>query len=294
MAERVAFLCLGTMGYPMAGHQARAGHEVTVYNRTAAVAERFLAEHREHRVWAEPTPAAAARDADFAFVCTGNDADVREVFLGPEGALPAAREGALLVDHTTASADLARELAAAARQRGVAFLDAPVSGGEDGARRGALTVMAGGDEAAFARARPFLDCYARKAERLGPAGSGQLAKMVNQICIAGLVEALSEGLHFAERAGLDPRRVVDVISKGAAQSWQMDHRAETMIEGRFDFGFAVDWMRKDLAIALAEAERNGAELPVTRLVNELYGEVQARGGGRLDTSSLITRLRAEG
>jgi 3-hydroxyisobutyrate dehydrogenase-like beta-hydroxyacid dehydrogenase len=286
--ERVAFLCLGTMGFPMAGHLAKAGHEVTVWNRTAAKAERWTLEHGGHRA---ATPAAAARAADCILLCAGDDDDVRDVVLGAEGALAGCARGALLVDHTTTSAELARDLAAAARAVSVGFLDVPVSGGEDGAQRGALTLMAGGSEADFARARPLLEVYARRCVRLGDAGAGQLTKMVNQICIAGLVEGLAEGLAFAERAGLDAKRVVEVISQGAAQSWQMDQRAETMLEDRFDFGFAVDWMRKDLAIALAEARRNGARLPVAALVDQLYAELQAGGGGRLDTSSLIRRLR---
>ncbi len=288
--ERVAFLCLGTMGAPMAGHLAKAGHPVTVWNRTVAKAEAWVAEHGGSRA---ATPADAARGADCVLLCAGNDDDVRQVVLGAEGALAGARSGALLVDHTTTSAELARELAAAARARDVAFLDAPVSGGEDGARRGALTVMVGGDATDFQRARPLLERYARRCVRMGEAGAGQLTKMVNQICIAGVLQGLSEGLDFARRAGLDARRVVDVISQGAAQSWQMDNRAETMLENRFDFGFAVDWMRKDLAIALAEAERIGATLALARLVDGFYAEVQAAGGGRLDTSSLITRLQRE-
>jgi len=286
--ERVAFLCLGTMGFPMAGHLAKAGHPVTVWNRTAEKAERWVAEHGGARA---DTPAAAARAADFVLLCAGDDDDVRQVVLGAEGALAGCASGALLIDHTTTSAELARELAAAARAAGVGFLDVPVSGGEDGARRGALTLMAGGSEADFARARPLLAVYARRCVRLGDAGAGQLTKMVNQICIAGLLEGLAEGLAFAGLAGLDARRVVEVISQGAAQSWQMDHRAGAMLDDRFDFGFAVDWMRKDLAIALAEARRNGARLPVAALVDQLYAELQAQGGGRLDTSSLIRRLR---
>ncbi len=288
---RAAFLCLGTMGRPMAGHLAKAdavAAPLTVWNRSAGKAERFA---REEGGRLAATPAEAARGADCVLLCAGDDPDVRQVVLGEDGALAGCAPGALLVDHTTTSADLARELAAAAADRGVGFLDAPVSGGEDGARRGALTVMVGGAAADFERARPLLQVYARRCVHLGEAGSGQLAKMVNQICIAGLLEGLAEGLAFAERAGLDPRRVVEVISQGAAQSWQMDHRAATMIEDRFEFGFAVDWMRKDLGIALAEARRNGARLPVAALVDQLYAELQAAGGGRLDTSSLIRRLR---
>jgi 3-hydroxyisobutyrate dehydrogenase-like beta-hydroxyacid dehydrogenase len=285
--EQVAFLCLGRMGYPMAGHLARAGHPIRVYNRTAARAEAFV---REQGGRAAATPAEAARGAGVVLVCTGNDDDLRQVVAGPEGALAGMERGALLVDHTTASARLACELAASAGAAGVGFVDAPVSGGEEGARQGALTVMAGGEPAAFARARPVLERYARSVVHMGPAGAGQLTKMVNQICIAGVLEGLSEGLAFARRAGLDPQRVVEVISKGAAQSWQMDRRAPTMIEGRFDFGFAVDWMRKDLAMALDEARRNGARLPLAALVDQLYAEVQRRGGGRFDTSSLIMLL----
>jgi 3-hydroxyisobutyrate dehydrogenase-like beta-hydroxyacid dehydrogenase len=272
----------------MAGHLVRAGHEVTVWNRTAERGRRFVAEHGGRLA---ATPAEAARGASFVFACTGDDAAVRAIFLGEQGALGGAAPGAALVDHTSASAEVAREVAGAAAARGLDFLDAPVSGGEDGARRGVLTVMAGGDETAFERVRPLLAAYAEKAVWMGPSGAGQLTKMVNQICIAGLLQALSEGLHFAERAGLDARRVVEVISKGAASSWQMDHRAASMLEGRFDFGFAVEWMRKDLGIALGEARRSGARLPVTALVDQLYAEVAMRGGERLDTSSLITLLR---
>ncbi len=288
MAERVAWQCLGAMGGPMAGHLQAAGHEVTVYNRTRDKAEEWL---REYDGGLAPTPAEAAEGADFVFACSGNDDDLRAVTLAPNGAFEALGAGAVFVDHTTVSARLARELDSAAKQRDAGFLDAPVSGGEEGARNGVLTVMAGGEAETFERVRPLLDCYARDATLLGPAGSGQLTKMVNQICIAGVVAGLSEGIAFAERVGIDPTRVVDVISKGAAQSWQMDRRAPTMIEDRFDFGFAVDWMRKDLAIAMEEAERNGARLPVAKLVDGLYEAVQGRGGGRLDTSSLITLLR---
>jgi 3-hydroxyisobutyrate dehydrogenase len=286
----VAFLCLGAMGAPMAGHLARAGHAVAVYNRTASRAEAWVAEHGGRRA---ATPAAAAEGARFVFACTGADPDLRAITLGEAGAFRALAPGAVFVDHTTASAALARELAAAAAARGAAFLDAPVSGGQDGARRGTLTVMAGGDPAALDRARPLLAAFAKHVTWMGPAGAGQLTKLVNQICLAGLIESLAEGLAFAERAGLEPRRVVEVISKGAAQSWQMDHRAETMLEGRFDFGFAVDWMRKDLALALAEAAACGAELPVAKLVDGFYAELQRAGGGRLDTSSLVTRLRGK-
>ncbi len=288
MSERAAFLCLGTMGAPMAGHLASAGHAVAVWNRTVSRAAAFVAHHGGRHA---ASPADAARGARFVFACTGADDDLRALTLGDEGAFAGMERGSVFVDHTTASAEVARELAAHAAERGVAFLDAPVSGGADGARRGALTVMAGGDSDAFARAEPLIGCYAARAVWMGPSGAGQLTKMVNQVCIAGLLQGLSEGLAFAERAGLDPARVVDVISKGAAQSWQMDHRAASMSAGRFDFGFAVDWMRKDLAIALAEARRNGSRLPVAALVDQLYAAVQARGGGRWDTSSLITLLR---
>ena len=288
MNQRVAFLCLGTMGYPMAGHLARAGHEVTVYNRTAAKADAWMAEFGG-RIAA--TPREAVLGIDFAFLCSGNDDDVRSVVTGESGALAGLREGGVLVDHTTGSAELARELSVAAEQRGVGFLDAPVSGGEGGARSGALTIMVGGSQSVFERVEPLLACYAKKTLLMGAAGSGQLTKMVNQICIAGLIQSLSEGLHFAVKSGLDARRAVEVISQGAAQSWQMDHRFETMLDGVFDFGFAVDWMRKDLGIALAEAERVGATLEVAALVDRFYAEVQAAGGERSDTSSLITRLR---
>jgi 3-hydroxyisobutyrate dehydrogenase-like beta-hydroxyacid dehydrogenase len=276
------------MGAPMAGHLVRAGCEVVVYNRTAARAEAWV---REHGGRSAPTPAAAAEGARFVFACTGADADLRAITTGPAGAFETLAPGAVFVDHTTASPQLARELAAAAEGRGARFLDAPVSGGTDGAKRGALTVMVGGDADALERTRPLLDAFARNVTWMGPSGAGQLTKLVNQICLAGLIESLAEGLAFAERAGLDPQRVVEVISKGAAQSWQMDHRAASMLEGRFDFGFAVDWMRKDLALALAEAARCGAELPVARLVDGFYAELQRSGGGRLDTSSLVTRLR---
>jgi 3-hydroxyisobutyrate dehydrogenase-like beta-hydroxyacid dehydrogenase len=282
----------------MAGHLARAGHPLAVWNRTREKADAFVAAHgtasgaagAAARVRAAATPADAARGAAVVFCCTGEDAALRETVLGADGAFLGMSPGAVFVDHTTASAEIARTLADEAKARGLDFLDAPVSGGEDGAKRGALTIMAGGDEAAFARVRPVLAAYAKKAEWMGPAGAGQLTKMVNQICIAGLVEALAEGLSFARRAGLDPAQVVDVISQGAAQSWQMENRAATMIEGRFDFGFAVDWMRKDLGLVLGEARRNGARLPVAALVDQLYAAVQARGGGRWDTSSLLTLL----
>ena len=289
MSARVAFLGLGTMGAPMAGHLARAGHRVALYNRTAAKAQDLA---RELGARAAASPAEAAEGCEFVFACVGADADVREVATGPRGAFGGMGRGALFVDHPTASPALARELDAAARERGLGFLDAPVSGGQQGAERGELTVMAGGEERDFERVRPVLAAYAKTAKRLGPAGSGQLAKLVNQICIAGLVEALAEGLHFARAAGLDPRAVVEVISQGAARSWQMEHRHETMLAGRYDHGFAVRWMRKDLALALDEARRNGAQLPVTALVDQLYAEVEALGGSRWDTSSLLARLEA--
>jgi len=289
MSEKIAFIGLGVMGYPMAGHLAKAGHPVTVFNRTQAKAGQWAQAHAGQ--WAA-TPAQAAAGAAFVFACVGNDDDLRQVTTGPDGAFEGMREGAIFVDHTTASARVARELAAAAQAKGLAFLDAPVSGGQSGAENGILTVMVGGEEASFEKAKPFISAYARSVKRLGPVGSGQLAKMVNQICIAGLVQGLAEGLHFARAAGLDPTAVVEVISKGAAQSWQMDNRSATMIDGRFDHGFAVDWMRKDLAIALDEARRNGAHLPVTALVDQFYAEVQSMGGKRWDTSSLIARLEA--
>jgi 3-hydroxyisobutyrate dehydrogenase-like beta-hydroxyacid dehydrogenase len=274
----------------MAGHLADAGYEVTVYNRSNAPRARWLAAHTGR---AAATPSEAADGADFVLACTGNDDDLRAITLGSGGAFETLGAGALFIDHTTASAEIARELAAAAAARGAAMLDAPISGGQSGAENGQLTVMLGGEERDYARAIPLLDCYAAKHALLGPAGAGQLTKMVNQICIAGLLQGLSEGLHFATRAGLEIDRVVSVLSKGAAQSWQMDHRASTMARGEFDFGFAVEWMRKDLAIALDEARRNGAELPVAELVDRFYAEIAAAGGARLDTSSLITRLGAE-
>ena len=289
MAERVAFIGLGVMGGPMAGHLARRGHQVAVYNRTASKATRWVEQHGGR---AAASPAAAADGAAAVFVCVGNDDDVRAVTTAPDGALHGMRDGAVLVDHTTTSATLARELAAAARARHLGFVDAPVSGGQAGAKNGTLTVMCGGEPADYARAEPLMACYGRMVKLLGPTGSGQLAKMVNQICIAGLVEGLAEALHFATRAGLDAAAVMEVLSKGAAQSWQMENRYRSMLEGRYDFGFAVDWMRKDLAIVFDEARRNGAHLPVTALVDQLYAEVQALGGGRWDTSSLMARLES--
>ncbi len=285
--SRVAFIGLGVMGYPMAGHLRKAGHEVTVYNRTQAKAENWVAAHGG--AFAK-TPKEAAAGAEFVFACVGNDDDLREVTVGAEGAFRGMEKGAIFVDHTTASAAVARELFAVAEAQGFAFVDAPVSGGQAGAENGVLTVMAGGEAAAFDRAAPVIDAYARMARLIGPSGAGQLTKMVNQICIAGLVEGLAEGLHFAKQAGLDAEAVIETISKGAAQSWQMENRYKTMIEGSFDFGFAVDWMRKDLAICLDEARQNGAHLPVTALVDQFYSEVQAMGGKRWDTSSLIARL----
>jgi 3-hydroxyisobutyrate dehydrogenase len=288
MSNKVAFIGLGVMGYPMAGYLAKAGHAVTVFNRTAAKAERWAAEFGGATA---PSPAAAADGADFVFSCVGNDEDLRSITVGEDGAFASMKTDAVFVDHTTTSAEVARELHAEATQLGFSFVDAPVSGGQAGAENGQLTVMIGGDEDAVARAAPLIDCYARMQARLGDAGSGQLAKMVNQICIAGLVQGLAEALNFAERAGLQAQAVVDVISKGAAQSWQMDNRAGTMIAGKFDYGFAVEWMRKDLGYVLGEARRNGAHLPVTALVDQFYSEVQALGGNRWDTSSLIVPLR---
>ncbi|QPC44824.1 NAD(P)-dependent oxidoreductase [Kaustia mangrovi] len=287
MGERVAWIGLGVMGYPMAGYLQKAGHEVTVYNRTGAKAEKWAAEHDGKHA---PTPKEAVKDADFVFACVGNDDDLREVVIGSDGAFHGMKKGAVFVDHTTASANVARELHAKGAELGIAFIDAPVSGGQAGAENGVLTVMVGGDEDAYARAEPLIDCYARMCRLLGPSGAGQLTKMVNQICIAGLVQGLSEGIHFGKKAGLDMAAVIDVISKGAAQSWQMENRYETMIDGEFDFGFAVDWMRKDLDICLAEARRTGAHLPVAALVDQFYSEVQKMGGNRWDTSSLIALL----
>jgi 3-hydroxyisobutyrate dehydrogenase len=285
---RIAFIGLGVMGYPMAGHLAKAGHAVTVYNRTAAKARQWVAAHGGmHR----DTPAAAAAEAEIVCSCVGNDDDLRAVTLGGTGAFAGMRPDAILIDHTTASAEVARELDAVARQKGLRFLDAPVSGGEAGAVNGKLTVMVGGDPAAFAEAEKVMAAYGRAVTLMGPVGSGQLTKMVNQICIAGAVQGLAEGLQFAVKAGLDAGKVVEVISKGAAQSWQMDNRAATMVAGKFDYGFAVDWMRKDLAICFAEARRNGSALPVAALVDQFYARIQTRGGRRWDTSSLIDLLQ---
>jgi 3-hydroxyisobutyrate dehydrogenase-like beta-hydroxyacid dehydrogenase len=284
---RVSFVGLGVMGYPMAGHLARSGYEVTVYNRTAAKAESWCAEYRGHRA---ASPAEAAKDAEITFCCVGNDDDVRDVILGEHGILRGAASGAVIVDHTTASAVVARDVAAAARDGGVDFLDAPLSGGQAGAENGQLTIMVGGDKTVFERVLPVMRSYSKACARIGPVGSGQLAKMVNQICIAGVVQGLSEGLHFAKRAGLDVEAVIGAISKGAAQSWQMENRWQTMVNDEFEFGFAVQWMRKDLKIALQEAQRNGARLEMTALVDGFYAEVEELGGSRWDTSSLIRRL----
>ena len=282
---KVAFIGLGRMGFPMAGHLARAGHQVTVFNRNAARAQEWRGTHTGE---VAGTIAEAAADRDIVFSCVGDDPDIRAV---ASAAFPAMRKGAIFVDHTTGSAALAEELAREAAKACLAFVDAPVSGGEAGAQKGQLTVMCGGDETAYAKAEPVIRAYAKMVSRLGPAGAGQKTKMVNQICIAGVVQGLSEAIHFAKHAGLDPLAVVDVISKGAAQSWQMENRAATMNEGKFDFGFAVEWMRKDLRIALAEARANGAQLPVTALVDQFYADVERLGGKRWDTSSLIARLK---
>jgi 3-hydroxyisobutyrate dehydrogenase-like beta-hydroxyacid dehydrogenase len=284
MSMKVAFLGLGVMGFPMAGHLKARGYDVTVYNRTAAKAEAWA---QKHGGQSAGTPAEAARGADVVAMCVGNDRDLAEV---AAAALDGMKKGAILIDHTTASADAARRIFAEAKARGIDFIDAPVSGGQAGAEGGKLTIMCGGEAGAFERARPVMDSYGKAVTLMGGAGAGQLTKMVNQICIAGLVQALSEGIAFAEKAGLDPKLVIDVISKGAAQSWQMESRGKTMVERKFDFGFAVDWMRKDLGICLDEARRNGARLPVTAIVDQFYGDVQKAGGSRWDTSSLITRL----
>jgi 3-hydroxyisobutyrate dehydrogenase len=286
--SKVAWIGLGVMGYPLAGHlKMRGHHDVVVFNRTRKRADTWVAEFGGT---AAPTPAAAARDADFIFTCVGNDDDLREVTLGPDGAFSALKQGAVAIDNTTSSAEIARELQAAAKQRGAGFLDAPVSGGQSGAESGTLTVMVGGDEVDFRKAEPVIRAYARAVTLIGPPGSGQLTKMVNQICIGGLIQGLAEALHFAKRAGLDIEKVIDTISKGAAQSWQMENRWKTMVKGQFDFGFAVDLVRKDFVLVFAEARRNGAELPVTALVDQFYAEVQAIGGNRWDTSSLIALL----
>lgn len=285
---KVAFIGLGVMGYPMAGHlKTKGGHEVAVFNRTAEKAHKWAEEHGGR---AAATPREAAEGAEFVFTCVGNDDDLRSVVYGPDGALAGMSAGATLIDNTTASAEVAREIEARAKEAGVRFLDAPVSGGQAGAENGVLTVMVGGDEASFEAARPVIDAYARMVGLMGPAGSGQLAKMMNQICIAGLVQGLSEAVAFGRKSGLDVAKVVEVISKGAAGSWQMENRHKTMIEGRYDFGFAVEWMRKDLGICLDEAKRAGVSLPVTALVDQFYAEVVQMGGRRWDTSSLLARL----
>jgi 3-hydroxyisobutyrate dehydrogenase-like beta-hydroxyacid dehydrogenase len=287
-ARTVAFLGLGVMGYPMAGHLARAGHRVTVYNRSAAKAAQWVAEYGHASA---ATPAAASAGADIVFACVGNDDDLRSVALGERGAFGGMKRGAIFVDHTTASAQVARELSVLAQPQGLHFIDAPVSGGNLGAINGTLTVMCGGDAAAFDAMRPAAMAFSKAVTLLGASGAGQLAKMVNQTAIAGLVQGLAEAIAFGEKAGLDMRTVLDVIGKGAAQSWQMDNRGPTMLEGKFDFGFAVDWMRKDLGLVLDEAKRNGARLPVTALVDQFYADIQAQGGNRLDTSSLLLRLK---
>ena len=284
---KCAFIGLGVMGYPMAGHLQKAGHDVTVFNRTAAKADKWADEYGGKSA---PTPAEAAKGAEFVFICVGNDDDLRSVVLGNTGALAGTAKGVVMIDNTTASADVARELYTAAKEAGVSFIDAPVSGGQAGAENGVLTVMCGGDQESFDRAAPVIDAFARSCQLMGESGSGQLTKMVNQICIAGLVQGLSEGVNFGRKAGLDMAKVLDVISKGAAGSWQMENRGKTMVENKFDFGFAVDWMRKDLGICLEESKRNGARLPVTALVDQFYAQVQERGGNRWDTSSLIDLL----
>ena len=290
--RQVAFLGLGVMGYPMAGHLAMAGHSVTVYNRNATKSEAFCAQLTPaHAVKRAETPAAATAGADIVFCCVGNDDDLRSVVLGDQGALAGMKPGAIFVDHTTASANVARELDAAARAKGLHFIDAPVSGGQAGAQNGMLTVMCGGEQAAFDTVKPVAMAFSRAFTLMGECGTGQLTKMVNQICIAGLVQGLSEAIAFGQRAGLDVAQVLDVIGKGAAQSWQLDNRGPSMVQDKFDFGFAVDWMRKDLGLVLEEAKRNGARLPVTALVDQFYADVQQMGGGRWDTSSLIKRLK---
>jgi 3-hydroxyisobutyrate dehydrogenase len=285
--EQVAFVGLGVMGYPMAGHLAKNDYQVTVYNRTMAKADQWVAEFGGVKA---ATPAEAAKDADFVFTCVGNDDDLRSVVTGEGGVFSGLRQGACLVDHTTTSADVAREISGIAGTREYGFLDAPVSGGQAGAENAALTVMVGGEQAIFDRAKPVMDCYGKAVTLMGPSGAGQLTKMVNQICIAGLVQALSEAMNFSQSAGLDGEQVLEVISKGAAQSWQMENRGSTMLKGEYDFGFAVDWMRKDLGICLDEANRNGARLPVTAIVDQFYKQVQQKGGNRFDTSSLMWLL----
>lgn len=285
--QNVAFIGLGVMGYPMAGHLAQNGHQVCVYNRTAAKAEKWVAQHKGKLA---NSPAEAARDADFIFACVGNDDDLRSVTSGPDGAFSTMKKGAIFIDHTTASANVARELNDLAQEKGFSFLDAPISGGQAGAENGILTVMVGGESENFARAKPLMDHYAKAVTLMGECGAGQLTKMVNQICVAGVVQGLSEAVAFAVNAGLNARQVFEVIAKGAAQSWQMENRFETMIDNQFEFGFAVDWMRKDLKLCFEEAARNGSELPTSKIIDDYYQEVQKNGGARYDTSSLVTRL----
>lgn len=288
---KVAFIGLGVMGYPMAGHLLKAGHDVIVYNRTTAKAEQWVNEFGGDF---KNSPADAAAGRDIVFMCVGNDNDLLEVAAGSNGALNGLKKGAILVDHTTASAEAARNLYQQCKNKEIGFIDAPVSGGQQGAENGQLTIMCGGDQDCFDKAHPVMDCYAKQISLMGPAGSGQLTKMVNQITICGLIQSLAEGLNFAQRAGLDPHKVIEVISKGAAQSWQMDNRHKTMINGEYAHGFAVDWMRKDLKICLEEANRNGSSLPIAALVDQFYGDVQRMGGGRFDTSSLLLRLKGKG
>ena len=287
MSSKTAFIGLGVMGYPMAGHLKKAGHQVTIYNRTASKAEQWVQEYGGMKA---STPADAAKEADFVMACVGNDDDLREITCGTNGAFSGMSQGSVFIDHTTVSAKVTRELSENAAEQGFSFLDAPISGGQAGAENGMLTVMVGGDPAAFERAQPVMDAYSRMIKLLGPSGYGQMTKMVNQICIAGLVQGLSEGIHFAKAVGLDVEAVIETISKGAAQSWQMENRYKTMNEGEYNHGFAVDWMRKDLGITLEEARSNGAHLPVTALVDQFYSEIQAMGGRRWDTSSLLVRL----
>ena len=286
--SKVSFIGLGVMGYPMAGYISKAGHNVTVYNRTKSKAEKWIKDYKGNLA---ETPKDAAKDCDFIFTCVGNDNDLREVTLGAQGLFHSAKKGSIYIDNTTASAEIARELYKEAKSKGFEFLDAPVSGGQAGAENGALTVMVGGDEKSYKKAEPVIDCYSKKIKLLGPAGNGQLCKMVNQICIAGLVQGLSEAINFGLNAKLNMYDVIEVISKGAAQSWQMENRYKTMIEDKFDYGFAVDWMRKDLKIAMEEAKKNNSPLPITKIIDEYYGEVQNIGGKRWDTSSLIKRFR---
>jgi 3-hydroxyisobutyrate dehydrogenase len=288
MSFKVSFIGLGVMGYPMAGHISKGGHDVTVFNRTTSKAEKWV---KDYKGKLAKTPKEAAKNCDFIFTCVGNDNDLREVTLGENGLFKSAKENCVYIDNTTASAEIARELYKKAKSAGFHFLDAPVSGGQAGAENGALTVMIGGDDEAYKKAEPVIDCYSKKMKLLGPAGNGQLAKMVNQICIAGLVQGLSEAINFGLNAKLKMEDVIEVISKGAAQSWQMENRHKTMIGGKFDYGFAVDWMRKDLKIAMEEAKRNNSPLPITKIIDEYYGEIQKMGGKRWDTSSLIKRFR---